>query len=191
MKQRFPSKPIIVILVLAVGLVSCSRWLGWQTLNAAIRRKFPDVNRIRTPELAAWLNDPKRTSPRLLDVREPVEYKVSHLANAQQVKPGSDPAALGLPKEQPIVTYCSVGYRSAEYAQKLREAGFTNVRNLEGSIFEWANEGRPLVEDGHPASQVHPYNKTWGLLLKPARRATVPDAKSQGDGWGKKAIDRR
>ncbi len=183
MKRRFPTKTILLVfVVLCVGLMICSRWLGWQALNAAIRHRFPGVSRIRTPELAAWLDDAKRTPPRLLDVREPAEYQVSHLANAQQVEPGSDPAALGLPKDQPIVTYCSVGYRSAKYAQKLRQAGFTNVRNLEGSVFEWANEGRPLVTDGHPAEQVHPYNKTWGLLLDPARRAPVPDAKSKGGG---------
>ena len=183
MKRRFPTKTVLlVVFLLCLGLVSCSRWLGWQALNAAIRQKFPGVSRIRTPELAAWLDDPRRTPPRLLDVREPAEYEVSHLANAQQVEPGSDPAALDLPKDQPIVTYCSVGYRSAEYAKKLRQAGFTDVRNLEGSVFAWANEDRPLVEDGHPAQQVHPYNKTWGLLLKPSRRAPVPDAKPAGGG---------
>ena len=181
MKRRFPTKTILlVLLTLLVGMVVCSRWLGWQALNAAIRQKFPDVNRIRTPELAAWLDDARRTPPRLLDVREPAEYEVSHLANSRQVEPGSDPTTLGLSKDQPIVTYCSVGYRSAEYAQKLRLAGFTNVRNLEGSIFAWANEGRPLVEDGRPADQVHPYNRIWGLLLRPACRARVPDAKSEG-----------
>lgn len=185
MKRRLSTKAIlfaVLVLVLCLVLVSCSRWLGWQALNAAIRSRFPDVSRIRTPELAAWLNAPGRRAPRLLDVRERDEYRVSHLAGARQVEPGSDPATLGLPKDQPIVTYCSVGYRSAAYAQKLRRAGFTDVRNLEGSIFEWANEDRPLVEDEHPAERVHPYNKTWGLLLKPSRRATVPEAKPDGGG---------
>ena len=179
--RRFPTKTILLVLALCLGVVACSRWLGWQALNAEIRRRFPGVSRIRTPELAAWLGDATRPPPRLLDVREPAEYQVSHLANARQVEPGSDPAALGLPKDTPIVTYCSVGYRSAQYAQALRQAGFTNVRNLEGSIFEWANEDRPLIkDDGQPAERVHPYNETWGLLLKPARRARVPGAKSEG-----------
>ena len=181
MKRRFPTKTVLlVVLVFCLGLAACSRWLGWQALNVTIRHRFPDVSRIRTRELAAWLNESGRPPPRLLDVREPAEYQVSHLANAQQVEPGSDPATLALPRDQPIVTYCSVGYRSAAYAQKLRQAGFTNVRNLEGSIFEWANEDRPLVADGHPAEQVHPFNKTWGFLLRSARRAPVPDAKPQG-----------
>ena len=108
----------------------------------------------------------------LLDVREPAEYAVSHLAGARQVEPGTDPATLDLPMDSRVVTYCSVGYRSADYGRTLRRAGFTDVRNLEGSIFQWANEGRPIVRgDGQPARKVHPYNKTWGLLLRPGLRA--------------------
>ncbi len=38
------------------------------------------------------------------------------------------------------------------------------VVNLDGSIFEWANEGRPL--DGDEAGGVHPYNRVWGQALR-------------------------
>ena len=152
------------------------RWLGWQVVKAETRHKFPTVQDIGTRNLAAWLADPQRPKPLLLDVREPAEFAVSHLADARRVEPGTDPATLDLPKDQPIVTYCSVGYRSAEYAQQLQKAGYTNVRNLEGSIFQWANEGRPVFDDGKPVEKVHPYNDTWGKLLKPSLRADVPPA---------------
>ena len=169
------TKPILLFVgVLCVGLLFSWRWLGWQAIKAETRRKFPSVPRIQTHELAAWLDDPKRPQPLLLDVREQAEFDVSHLANAQQVEPGSDPAALHLPKERPIVTYCSVGYRSADLVCRLQEAGFTDARNLEGSIFQWVNEGRPVIKDGRRVEQVHPYNKTWGLLLNPSLRADVP-----------------
>ena len=177
MRRHWPARTILLLtlLVLSLAIAVSARWLGWLAINAAIRQKFSTVARVRAPELAAWLDDAARIPPQLLDVREPAEYRVSHLAGAQQVEPDSDPATLNLPKDQPIVTYCSVGYRSAQYAQKLRRAGFTNVRNLEGSIFEWANENRPLVKaDGQPAEQVHPYNKLGGLLLRSDRRALVP-----------------
>lgn len=172
----------MLLALLALCLVVASaRWIGWQALNAAIRYKFPATERIRTPELATWLGDPGRTPPRLLDIRESTEYQVSHLAGAQQVEPGSDPAVLGLPKDQPIVTYCSVGYRSAAYAQELRRVGFTNVRNLEGSIFQWADENRPLVKtDSQPTAQVHPFSRLCGLLLRPEHRAPAPPADAEG-----------
>ena len=174
-----PRRPLwgwIVLVVVVICLVPPLVWrrLGWQMLTAGIRHQFPDVPRIQTNGLAGWLADRQRPEPVLLDVREPTEFAVSHLADARQVEPGADPGTLRLPKDQPIVTYCSVGYRSADFAQRLRRAGYTNVHNLEGSIFQWANEGRPLVQDGHGAARVHPYNKIWGLLLDPARRAEVP-----------------
>jgi hypothetical protein len=78
-----------------------------------------------------------------------------------------------LKKETPIVTYCAVGYRSGEMAERLRAAGFTNVRNLEGSIFAWANEHRPLVQENERATRVHPYNGFWGRLLNDDARAPV------------------
>jgi len=75
---------------------------------------------------------------------------------------------------QPIVVYCSVGYRSSALAEKLARAGMTNVFNLEGSIFAWANEGRPVYRGDtllNPA-QVHPFNTKWGQLLRPELRAS-------------------
>ena len=67
--------------------------------------------------------------------------------------------------------YCAVGYRSSAVAERLQKAGVRTVFNLEGSIFQWANEGRPLEADGHPADKVHPYNVRYGKWLAPDRRA--------------------
>lgn len=179
-RRRVRTVLLLALLALCLVAVASARWLGWQILNAMIQRRFPVVARIRTPELAAWLGDHDRISPWLLDVREPIEYQISHLADAQQIEPGSEPVGLHLPKDYPIVTYCSVGYRSAAYAQKLRQAGFTNVRNLEGSIFRWANNNLPLVGAGNRSTaQVHPFNKIWGLLLRPDHRAPVPPANAE------------
>ena len=56
----------------------------------------------------------------------------------------------------------------------LGRQGFTNVRHLDGSLFAWANEGRPMVSDGRPVREVHPYNDFWGRLLKPEVRSDAP-----------------
>jgi rhodanese-related sulfurtransferase len=106
-------------------------------------------------------------------VRERAEFEVSHLSSAQHVQPSASASAVQLPKDQPIVTYCSVGYRSGGFAEKLRQAGYTNVSNLEGSIFRWSNEGRPVFRGGEEVQTVHPYNRTWGLLLKRPLRADL------------------
>ena len=113
--------------------------------------------------------------PVLLDVRTLAEWNVSHLPRARRVDPKAtaQEAAGGLPKDVWIVAYCSVGYRSGLLARRLRSAGFTHVQDLEGSIFQWANEGRPLVQDGHPARQVHPYSATLGKTAAPGSARAV------------------
>ncbi len=43
--------------------------------------------------------------------------------------------------------------------------------NLEGSLFKWANEGRPMVNsEGVKTIHAHPYSVVWGRLLHRALR---------------------
>ena len=167
---------LLLVIVALLATIASSQALGWTLINAKIRRDFPAVKRITTAELAAWLNDPKRQRPLLLDVRTRAEYDVSHLPDAQHVEPDSTASTIRQAKDHPIVTYCSVGYRSGAFADRLRVAGFTGVVNLEGSIFRWANEGRPIVREGQKVEKVHPYSGTWGLLLQKRLRADLPAA---------------
>lgn len=148
-----------------------------EAMKQLVRSKFPTVRQISTEELAKWLADTNQPAPVLLDVRKPEEFAVSHLPGAKRVEPSAKPTEVLslIPTNRPVVVYCSVGYRSSELATRLLEAGFTNVSNLEGSIFQWANEDRPLEKDGKPATTVHGYNDTFGKLLKPERRATLKD----------------
>jgi len=140
---------------------------SWGALKAEIRSKFPDVERTSVDELAARL-DAGDGAPILLDVRAPQEYEVSHLPGARLAtdRDGALKALAGAAKDDDIVVYCSVGYRSASLARELAKAGYTHVRNLEGSIFEWANTGHPVVHGDEPTKLVHPYDANWGRLLE-------------------------
>ncbi|MGI8889526.1 MAG: rhodanese-like domain-containing protein [Chthoniobacterales bacterium] len=168
---------VTAVFFFSLGLVSC-RGVDWFLLKRSLRAKFSEVHWITTQQLADWLADKNRAQPVLLDVRTPAEWNVSHLAGARQVDPKADAktAAEGLPKDTPIVTYCSIGYRSGEVARRLQKAGYSNVQDLEGSIFEWGNEQRPLVHDGKRVTKVHPYSATWGRLLEPGVRGLLPPA---------------
>ncbi len=155
------------------GVSGCGQEQSWQLVYRMIAGDFPTVHHISTDSLAAWLADTARPAPLLLDVRKPEEYAVSHLHGALQVDPDSADLSFldSLDRSAPIVAYCSVGYRSSGLTQRLQEAGFTNVLNLRGSIFQWANEGRPVYRDEKEVKQVHPYDKLWGRLLNRELRA--------------------
>jgi rhodanese-related sulfurtransferase len=109
----------------------------------------------------------------LLDVRSAAEYQVSHLAGARLIdyEAFSADAVRDLPREQPVVVYCSVGVRSERVGAQLKALGFRDVRNLYGGLFQWANEARPLVDAHRPTQRVHPYSPLWGAWLTRGEKA--------------------
>lgn len=124
------------------------------------------------PEISVDSLNKLRTNVLLLDTREKDEYNVSRLKNAKWVgyKTFSLDSVQNIDKTKPIVVYCSVGYRSEKIAEKLIAAGFTDVQNLYGGIFEWKNKKFDLYNRDGITDDVHPYNATWGLWLKKGRK---------------------
>lgn len=141
----------------------------WSFLLKGLKRQFPKVETLSTNELAMWLNNTKRPNPLLLDIREASEYKVSHLPGAIHLPPKADETRLKalLKKQRPLVLYCSVGYRSSQMVERFKALDpKVQIYNLEGSIFKWANEKRPMKHEGESTKEVHPYSRLWGSLLK-------------------------
>jgi rhodanese-related sulfurtransferase len=169
---------VIPTLIGAVVMVAAGRPLAFEVLQRGTTYKFPEVKWILTKDLARWLDDPSRPRPVVLDARSEPEFEVSHLRAARRIdpyRPSLNPLA-GLPKDTPIVVYSSAGYRGARVASWLREQGYPNVQNLGSSLFQWANEGKPIFRGEQPAQVVHPYDPYWGWLLEGEYRARVPAA---------------
>ena len=100
----------------------------------------------------------------ILDTREEEEFNVSHLKNARNVGYfWFDMRKIyDIPISATIVLYCSVGMRSEKIGKKLLEAGYKNVYNLYGSLFEWVNQGKPVYKkNGVQTSEIHTYTKFW------------------------------
>ncbi len=125
-----------------------------------------DVPYISVQELAM-----PKTNAHILDAREQKEYQVSHLKDAIFV--GYDNFNLDSiqhkigNKDEKIVVYCSVGIRSEIVADKLKKAGFTNVYNLYGGIFEWKNNGFPIYNsEQKETDSIHAFSKQWSKWVK-------------------------
>ncbi|MEM9071466.1 MAG: rhodanese-like domain-containing protein [Myxococcota bacterium] len=157
---------LVVVGLLVLASVALSQ--GPAALRSAISTEYPDVEWVTTSELARWLRSGDR--PVLLDVREAPEFAQSHLAGARRVSPGNHTVDMDLEGKR-VVVYCSVGYRSAALARTLQQRGARQVYNLVGGLFQWANEGRPMV--GQTPERVHPYDATWGRLLNEERRGAL------------------
>lgn len=75
----------------------------------------------------------------LLDVREPWEFEMAHLPNAELVPLSTLPTAVNsLDSEREYVVYCHHGMRSAMAANWLKSRGFEHVSNMTGGIDAWS-----------------------------------------------------
>jgi rhodanese-related sulfurtransferase len=164
-------RPIFLMLSLLPVLLRPVRASDMDKIRELTREKFPGVKHLSTEALANWLIDTNRAPPLLVDVRSGDEFRVSHLRNALHTTSVEEVNKRANSPARAVVVYCAVGYRSAAFAQKLQKAGLTNVFNLDGSIFQWANEGREVVRGTAPVKEVHPYDRKWGELLKPEYRS--------------------
>lgn len=104
------------------------------------------MQHIRPTELKAWLEDPRREKPLLLDVREPWEFERCHIEGSVCVPMNGIPARLQeLPQDREIVVICRHGVRSFHVARFLDHSGFQRIINLTGGVDAWAKEADPTM----------------------------------------------
>lgn len=79
-----------------------------------------------------------------LDVREPWEVEICHIAGALHVPMGQIVERQAeIPRDGPLVVLCHHGMRSRQVMHYLAREGFPDVRNLQGGIDAWAREIDP------------------------------------------------
>ncbi len=154
-------KIIFIALTIFQSLAASAQSKSFDVLLRSMIKKTVPI--IKVAELKSKKNDVF-----LLDAREREEYEVSHLKNARFVgyKEFDLESVKDISKNAPIVVYCSIGVRSEKIGEKLLAAGYTNVRNCYGSIFEWVNQGNEVVDmQNKPTQKIHAYNKKWGVWV--------------------------
>ncbi len=117
--------------LLAFTLASCSGQPGTTDLSAA------DFDKA----IAAG-------PTQLVDVRTPGEYASGHLEGALSIDWTGSAFQEGiakLEKEKPVLLYCASGRRSAAARSAMEQAGFKDVKHLDGGIGSWTKAGKPVV----------------------------------------------
>jgi rhodanese-related sulfurtransferase len=85
--------------------------------------------------------------PRIIDVREPVEFsgELGHIPGAELVPLGTlEVAARGWARDAPLMVVCRSGARSARAAAILLQLGFRDVVNVEGGTQAYLQPGLPV-----------------------------------------------
>jgi sodium/bile acid cotransporter 7 len=123
------------------------------------QRSFPSVESV-TPSQLRTLETEGDTV--LVDVRTPEERAVAVIPRS--ISQDEFEARAEEYTGKKIVAYCTIGYRSGQYAASLREKGF-DACNLKGSILSWVHEGGKVVDPkGRETHTVHVYGEEWNLL---------------------------
>ena len=164
MKNNLFRKILICLSVLAVVIVSIA-----QVQKTSFNRMLKLMLSSSTPTIDVPQAALGASTYIFLDARERKEFDVSHIQNARYVGVSefNMSSVSDLPKNKAIVVYCSIGKRSEDLTLKLKKAGFTNVRNLYGGIFEWVNQGHKVYDiNNKTTTNVHAYNKFWGKWLE-------------------------
>lgn len=123
-------KIFLFVLIPAITYTSCAQDKKVELINAV------DLNKVNK-------------GITLIDVRTPEEYKEGHIKNAVNINIYDDDfitKTVAFDKSKPIYVYCKKGGRSAKAAQKLKEAGFQKIYDLDGGISQWLENDLKVVK---------------------------------------------
>jgi len=86
------------------------------------------------------LDDPS-LNIRVVDVRDPDEYQIAHIAGVPQIPLDTLPKRFTeLDPNQQIYLHCKGGTRSMKAVKFLKEQGFKYVKSVKGGINAWSDE---------------------------------------------------
>ncbi len=95
---------------------------------------------VTVQDLKRVLDDPG-LGIKALDVRDPDEYQIAHIAGVPQIPLGSLPQRFTeLDANQTYYIHCKSGKRSLKAVEFLKERGFKYVKSVRGGISAWADE---------------------------------------------------
>jgi rhodanese-related sulfurtransferase len=82
----------------------------------------------------------------LLDVREPEEFRLGHIAGAKLIPLGElDRRIKEVPRDREIACICASGNRSVTAAQILKAAGLT-ASSVKNGMIGWQMAGLPIIK---------------------------------------------
>jgi glyoxylase-like metal-dependent hydrolase (beta-lactamase superfamily II)/rhodanese-related sulfurtransferase len=150
------SKPLLLVTepgkeqetVLRLARVGYEKVLGYLEGGIAGWDEKPaTVKSITAVEMATKQNK----TIRVLDVRKPGEWNVSHLKDATFLPLADFPGNLAsLDKNKPYIVHCGGGYRSMTAISIMKKEGFTNLINVYGGFGAMQKAGLEIVTEEVP-----------------------------------------
>ena len=128
-----------------------------ETMYREYQKDFADVQDI-APVAAMEL---LKTSPAVfVDVREEKEQEVSMLPGA--ITEQAFLNHLERYRDQVVIGYCTISYRSGKLAEKLKAKGVVML-NLRGGLLAWVHDGGKVYDRNGETRRIHVYGRKWDL----------------------------
>ena len=143
-------------------------------VQACLDSEHNRVDEIMPWDLAEML---ETKTPLLLDVREPDEFNVAHIANSISVPRGVLESAceydyeetepeLVTARERDVVVICRSGYRSVLACSVMQMMGYRSVVSLKTGIKGWNDYDQPLFNSNDEEMDA---DEAWEMLNLPIR----------------------
>ena len=133
--MRFFLDPITWLLILAAA--ASGTLLVWPAVTRARQRgvSLHEAVRLMNRERAV-----------VIDVSEPGEYALAHIAGSRNIPLGRLDVARELPsnKTVPVILVCASGNRAARAARALQAKGYQKAVVLAGGLAEWKTANLPV-----------------------------------------------
>lgn len=128
MKQIFSLKYLIALALVALTALSC--------FAAAAK----NITSVQARELVT-----KNKNVVLVDVRTPEEFRQARLHGAILIPLAElERRVKEIPRNRPLLVYCSVGARSASAAGVLSARGYNEVYQMSDGLVGWYRNGYPI-----------------------------------------------
>jgi len=98
--------------------------------------RFAPVKGLRNLEAARFREESR--GGRVVDVREPFEYRRGHIPGAVNIPLGQLRSRISeIPNDVPVFLYCHSGMRSRQAGRILLRHGYRQVAHLKGGMAAW------------------------------------------------------
>ncbi len=142
--RKDPDCPVCGTHPTVIQLIDYEQFCGVAPVTPAVATSSEVQDEVTVEQLKTRLE--RQDAFLLLDVREPQEFQICRIPGSVLIPLGDLSSRLSeVEGRDDIVVHCKSGVRSGKAVRLLREAGYSQARNLKGGILAWIDRIDPTL----------------------------------------------